>query len=182
MILKVHSDSSYLNEPQARSRVGGHFYMGNKDTKPECYNGPILNISTIMKNVMSSAAEAEVGSLFNNCKEAVTIRTILEQLGHEQPATPVQVDNSTADGFANKKIKQQRSRTMDMRFYWIQDRVQQGQFHIYWAPANLNLADYFTKHHAPTHHRNMRHHYIHETNHIQFISTIRHDLRGCVKP
>jgi phenolic acid decarboxylase len=27
MILKVHSDSSYLNLPKARSRAGGHFYL-----------------------------------------------------------------------------------------------------------------------------------------------------------
>ena len=33
-----------------------------------------------------------------------------------------------------------------MRFYWVKDRVQQGQFHIYWAPGTSNYADYFTKH------------------------------------
>jgi hypothetical protein len=38
--------------------------------------------------------------------------------------------------------------------------MQQGQFYIYWAPANLNHADYFTKHHATQHHRTMRHHYL----------------------
>ena len=29
MILRVHSDTSYLTEPKARSRAGGFFYMGN---------------------------------------------------------------------------------------------------------------------------------------------------------
>jgi hypothetical protein len=33
MILKVHSDSSYLNLPKARSRAGGHFYLGNDTSK-----------------------------------------------------------------------------------------------------------------------------------------------------
>jgi hypothetical protein len=36
---------------------------------------------------------------------------------------------------------------MDMRFYWIKDRVKQGQFKTYWGPGFQNLADYFTKHH-----------------------------------
>ena len=32
MILKIHSDSSYLNESQARSQYGSHFYLGNDTT------------------------------------------------------------------------------------------------------------------------------------------------------
>jgi hypothetical protein len=34
---------------------------------------------------------------------------------------------------------------MDMRFYWLQDRVEQGQFRIFWAPGEINLADYQSK-------------------------------------
>ena len=36
------------------------------------------------------------------------------------------------------------------------DRVDQGQFRIYWAPGSQNIADYFTKHHSPAHHRYMQ--------------------------
>ena len=45
---------------------------------------------------MDSAAEAELGALFLNCQEAVTIRITIEEMGHPQPPTPVKVDNSTA--------------------------------------------------------------------------------------
>jgi hypothetical protein len=45
---------------------------------------------------------------------------------------------------------------MDMRFEWLLDREQQGQFKIYWPPGKMNLADYFMKHHPLAHHRNMR--------------------------
>jgi hypothetical protein len=45
---------------------------------------------------------------------------------------------------------------MDMQFEWLLDREQQGQFKIYWRPGKTNLADYFTKHHPPSHHQNMR--------------------------
>jgi hypothetical protein len=45
---------------------------------------------------------------------------------------------------------------MDMQFEWLLDRVQQGQFWIYWKPGKTNLADYFTKHHQPAHHRNVQ--------------------------
>lgn len=49
-------------------------------------------------------------------------------------------------------MKQQKSKAMDMRFYWLRDCVQQRQFIIYWRPGTENLADYFTKHHLAAHH------------------------------
>jgi hypothetical protein len=47
---------------------------------------------------MSSAAEAEIGSVFLNAKEATLLRTTLEEMGHPQPPTPLQSDNNTAMG------------------------------------------------------------------------------------
>jgi hypothetical protein len=61
-------------------------------------------------------------------------------MGHPQPVTPMQVDNSTANGILTGTVKQQRSRAMDMRFYWMKDRTQQGQFNVFWAPGRDNLA------------------------------------------
>jgi hypothetical protein len=57
---------------------------------------------------------------------------------------------------ANYTIKQRRFKTIGMRFYWIKDRVQKGEFLIYWACGKDNLADNYTKHHFPAHHRLMR--------------------------
>ena len=177
MILKIHSDASYLSEPKARSRAGGHFYLGDKPSNtPERNNGALLTKSIIMKPVMSSAAEAECGAAYVNTTDAIPLRTTLQEMGHPQPPTPVQVDNTTTNGFANKQIKQQRSKAMDMRFYWLQDRVAQKQFKVYWRPGKTNLADYFTKHHSPSHHRKERSTYLHCLNQLSLV------LRGCVNP
>jgi hypothetical protein len=88
----------------------------------------------------------------------------LIELGFPQDATPIQTDNNTASGIANDTVKQRRSKAMDMRFYWIRDRVRQDQFLIYWSKGSDNLADYFTKHHPVSHHRAMRPVYLHEAN------------------
>jgi hypothetical protein len=129
------------------------------------------DIAKILKHVVSSAAKAEVGATFLNGKEAVVIRTTLAEMGHPQPTTPMQVDNSTANGILNGTVKQQRSCAMDMRFYWMKDRTQQGQFNVFWAPGRDNLADYFTKHHSPAHHRLMRPQYLHEPRSTHSKST-----------
>jgi hypothetical protein len=155
MILAIHSDAGYLNESKARSRAGGHFFLSSDVQNPP-NNGAILTIAQIIDAVMSSAAEAELGALFINAKEAVHMRRILQEMGHPQPPTPIQTDNSTAEGVINSRVRPKRTKSMDMRFEWLLDREQQGQFKIYWRPGKTNLADYFTKHHPPAHHRNVR--------------------------
>jgi hypothetical protein len=128
-------------------------------------NGAINVLCTIMREVVSSAAEAELAVLFHNGKEVCPLlRITLEELGHLQPATPIQTDKSTASGIANATVKQKRSKAIHMRFYWIRDCVRQGQFVIYWKKGSLNCADYFTKHHATIHHQAIRSVYLYEPN------------------
>jgi hypothetical protein len=170
MHLHIHSDASYLSESKARSRAGGIFFLSTipKNPKqtpdpnetPPPFNGAIHVHCSIMDSVLASATEAEVGALFYNAKDAAMFRTTLAELGHPQPATPIQTDNACASGIANNTVKQRRSKAIDMRFYWIKDRVKQGQFLVHWRRGTDNLADYFTKHHSPAHHRLMRSRYL----------------------
>jgi hypothetical protein len=156
--------------------------MGNATKhQKKLTNGAILIISKVLKHVMSSAAEAEIGAVFINAKEGAVLRTTLEELGHKQPPTPKETDNTTATGYSNGTIKQKRTKAMNMRFYWIKYRVKQGQFNVYWGPGFQNLADYFTKHHSPAHHKRMRDIYIHANERQINREGIRDSaLRGCV--
>ena len=163
MVLWISSDASYLSESKARSRVGGHFFLSALPPDPSKppttlapNNGAIHTVSSILKNVMSSATESEFAGLFHNARDGVTLRTTLEEMGHPQPATPLQTDNSTATGITNGTVRQRKSKAMDMRFYWIQDRVKQKQFSVFWEKGAANLGDYFTKHHSTAHHRMIR--------------------------
>jgi hypothetical protein len=88
-----------------------------------------------MKHMISSTAEAELGYIFNNAKEAAPLRVMLEEMGHPQPPTPIQTDNSTAYGILNNKVNQKISKAMDMRFYWVKERIEQEQYSIYWEPG-----------------------------------------------
>ena len=121
MKLAAHSDASYLSEPKARSRAGGHFFLSNGAGIPP-NNGALLNIAHIIKHMMYSATEAELAALYIMAREAVYIRIILEEMGHPQPPTPLQTDNSMADGVVNGKITPKRTKAMDMRFHWLRDR------------------------------------------------------------
>ena len=162
MILKIHSDTSYLNEPEAKSRYGGHFYLSQLPLKQSTDNVTVLNTASIIKNVVSSAAEAEYGALFLNARTAIPTKQTLEEMGHNQIETPICTDNATACGIANKAVKLKQSRAMDMRFHWIRDRTAQKQYLIYWEPGQVNKADYFTTNHPVKHHKQILAVYIHD--------------------
>jgi hypothetical protein len=101
---------------------------------------------------MAAASEAEIGALFHNGQETVHLRQILADLGRpQQEPTTIITDNSTADGFANQCTKLKRSKAMDMRFFWVQEREAQEHFRVCWCSGKTNHGDYFTKHHVTCH-------------------------------
>ena len=159
MVLAAHSDASYLSVSKARSRAGGHFFMSENDEYPN-NNGAVLTISQIIKAVMSSAAEAELGALFINAREAIPMRHLLEEMGHKQPPTPLQTDNSTALGVVKQIIQPKRTKAMDMRFHWLRCRENQKQFRTYWRAGPTNDGDYPSKHHPTIVHESLRPRYL----------------------
>jgi hypothetical protein len=85
MILHNHCDASYLSVFNARSRLGGLFFLGNKSPEQETLNGSILNVAVVIKNGVASAAESEFGACFHNAQRGAPLRVTLTELGHTQP-------------------------------------------------------------------------------------------------
>ena len=129
-------------------------------------NGAVHTVSQIIRTVMSSAAEVELGAIYINCREAIPTRHLLEAMGHHQPPTPMQTENSTALGVITNKIQPKRTKAMDMRFHWLRCRANQRQFRTYWCAGPTNKVDYVTKHHADLHHKNVRADYLTPTNRL----------------
>jgi hypothetical protein len=120
IVLNVHSAALYLSAPHLRSPAGGYFFLGSTpcDGSPIQINGAVHVTCTILKLVVASMAEAELGALFLNAQEAKVNRLVLKELGHLQPLTPIHVDTTTV-GIVNNTIKQLRSGTMKMRYFWL---------------------------------------------------------------
>ncbi len=70
MIMNILFDASYLSKKGVRSQACGHFFMGwmPKDGESIKLNGSFHSNSSIMRFVVASAAEAELGALFHNCQ------------------------------------------------------------------------------------------------------------------
>jgi hypothetical protein len=167
MHLWAHSNASCLCESKARSQAGGFHFLSDQPTLPikasdnePTPNGPVNILCKIIDAVMSSAQEAKTSAGFLNGKDLVPMCTTLEELGHKQGPTPIQFDNKVATGIMNDDIQQKRSKSMDMRFYWLRDRQRPNQFHIHWKKGLDNKADYVTKHHPVKHHQTVRSAYV----------------------
>jgi hypothetical protein len=174
MILHIHSDASYLSVSNARSRLGGLFFCGEKSPQQDKLHGSILNVASVIKNVVASAAESEVGACSHNAQCGAPLRVTLTELGHIQPPSPLRTDNSTVFEILNETIKQKRSKAIDKRYHWLTDRDRQTQFDVYWRPGRENLVNYHTKHHSAQHHKDMRRLILHQANSLQV-------MWGCVR-
>ena len=64
-------------------------------------NGTVHVECRIMRNVMASAPEAELGGLFENCQKATSMRTALSEMGHQQPPTLAATDNTAENSIVN---------------------------------------------------------------------------------
>lgn len=160
MQLIAHSDASFNSETNARSRAAGYFFTKCLHD-PTKVNGSISCLTTIIKlSVVASAFEAEYAALFLNAQHTIPIIATLEAFGYPQKPVILITDNEVAYGIANDTVNMHKSKTIDLRYHWIRDRVKQGQFIIQWEKGSTNLADYFTKSHPTKHYKDMRNTYI----------------------
>ena len=64
-------------------------------------NDPIHVKCRIMRNVMASSTEAELGGLFENCQKLTSMRNALVEMGHSQPQKPVETENAASNRIVN---------------------------------------------------------------------------------
>ena len=154
-----------------------------KDNKDIQLNGNIHITCTIMTLVAASAAEAELGALFLNAQEARIIRLTLLELGHPQPPSSVQVDNTTFIEIVNNTIKRQQSRAMEMRYFWLLNQKNNKYFKVYYKPGAENMGDYPSKAHTGAIHAHVRPYYMYMNNSPRTLlrAHIPSSRRGCAE-
>ena len=95
MSLYIISNTYYLTDSHTCSRAVGNFYFSDKSKNPKkptkvvpTPNGAVHTATTIMKNVVASAAEAKYSRIFIKGHYRVVLITILEETVHPKPQTP----------------------------------------------------------------------------------------------
>ena len=114
--------------------------------------------------------------------EVKILRLTLHELGHPQPPTPIHVDNTTAVVIVNSTIKRQRSRAMNMRYFWLLFQEAQRIPNVRYHPGAENLGNYQTKLHNGKNHKRVRPFYVHTNNLPHFLQRAERPSvrKGCV--
>ena len=79
MLLCAHSDAGFHNESKGSSRSGAHIFLYENDAMPR-WNGSVLTLAKIIKFVMSSASESELGAMFITAQEMVATRQKFQEI------------------------------------------------------------------------------------------------------
>lgn len=89
-------------------------------------NCAVLNLSNVIKPVMSLAAEVEHCTSFLNAKAAVpNQKNTLEEMGHKQPLMPIQTNDLTTNVEVTNQIQPKATMAMDIRLHRLRDHEAQ---------------------------------------------------------
>ena len=135
--VKSYIDASYAVHHDMRSHTGGVLTLGR---------GPIHCRSTRQKLMTKSSTEAELVGLSDGLSQALWLRNFLICQGY--PPLPILQfqDNLSTITLATKgRSTSERTRHIEIRYFWICDQVERGQLVLQHQPTDDMLADYFTK-------------------------------------
>ena len=127
---------------------------------------------------MTSAAEAEAAGVFGNGQEMIAIRILFKALGHPQLATLAAQDGQLHIAqFRTCQYQatpfQDLGHAMELA---LSDKATYQRLRMYWAKGTDNDADYFMKHHPPSHHLPMRPKYVlnaHQGHSVKFLFSLQ---------
>lgn len=142
MVLVLDADTSFGSETKGRSRAGGAAYLTNI-TNNTFVNGAVRHMSKIIETVCASVAEAEYIATFMVGQMGLELRNTLNDLGNHQDKILLTTDNAIAYGINNDTVKIKRTRSIDIKYFWMRDRVRTGDFNALWREGKSSLADFF---------------------------------------
>lgn len=137
-VYKWWADASYGVHPDMRSHTGGVLSLGR---------GAVYATSTRQKIGTKSSTEAELIGVSDVLSQVIWTRYFMEAQGYHVKDTIVYQDNQSAillekNGRASSG---KRTRHINIRYFFVTDRVANGEVTIEYCPTKEMLADYFTK-------------------------------------
>jgi hypothetical protein len=130
------SDSDWANYDDRKSVTG---YLGF------LAGGPVAWRSTKQKIVALSSCEAEFIALAECIKEVLWWIQLFKELRIDLPPPVVYVDNQSAIALAKNPVAHNRTKHIDIRYYFLRQHVMEGHIRLVYVPTLENLADIFTK-------------------------------------
>lgn len=135
--INAYADASYGVHADGKSHSGLCIALGQ---------GPVFVRSAKQKIVSKSSTEAELISVSDGCSQIIWSRDFLIEQGYQMgPAKVYQDNQSTIRLVKNGKSSSERTRHVNIRYFFIKDRVDSGELEVEYCPTNEMHADILTK-------------------------------------
>ena len=133
-----YSDADYAGDKASCHSHSGYVF---------CINGAAISWKSQKQPVVAlSTTESEYISLCKGVQEAVWLKRLLAELGHEQKGgVPMFVDNQSAIALAQNACLHGRTKHMQVRWHFIREMVEAGKVAVRWCPTLQQAADVLTK-------------------------------------
>jgi hypothetical protein len=137
-VTKWWIDGSYATHRDMRSHTGGTLSLGK---------GSVYSTSTRQKLTTKSSTEAELVAVADVLPQVLWTRYFLQEQGYAVKSATVYQDNKSAilleeNGRASSS---KRTRHLNIRYFFITDRVKSAEVGITYCPTENMTGDFFTK-------------------------------------
>ena len=131
-------DVSFGTHHDMKSHTGGASTFGR---------GVIMTKSTKQKLNTRSTTESEIVGVSDYLPDLIWLLRFLEEQGYKVTKTVLMQDNEGAIKLEKhgRKSSSRRTRHMDMRYFFIKDRLESEGIEVKYCPTEAMIADYFTK-------------------------------------
>ena len=108
--------------------------------------GAIYAKSGTQRLMTKSSTEAELVALSDSANQVLWTRNFLQRQGHHQPPAAIYRDNqSTIQLIRNGRSNSERTRHVDIRYFYLHDKLSIGDVDITYIPTEEMIADILTK-------------------------------------
>ncbi|CAH3888638.1 unnamed protein product [Pieris brassicae] len=108
-------------------------------------DGPLSWTSKRQPIVALSSTEAEYVAAADCCKEALYLKSLLQEITGLDIKINLHVDNQSSIQLENLGSFKKRSKHIDERYYFIHEHFVHGLIIISYCPTEIQLADIMTK-------------------------------------
>ena len=131
-------DAAYAVHPDMKSQTGGAMSLGT---------GMIHCKSSKQKLNTKSSTEAELVGISDYLPYNLWARLFMEEQGFKLKSNTIFQDNQSTIkmGTNGRTSCTGNSRHIDVRYFFVSDRVKKKEVKIKYCPTDLMIADYFTK-------------------------------------
>lgn len=138
MVAKWWIDASFAVHPDFRSHSGAAFSLGKGTPYTGCQKQKING---------KSSTEAELIAVDDFINQVLWTQNFLNAQGYNVEKSTVYQDNLSAILLEKngRRSGSKRTRHINIRYYFITDRINQGNVEVVHCPAEEMLADFFTK-------------------------------------